>query len=65
MQEEVRKIVVTMRFEKIKHHLNYFKEYKRRKEEAGKKLRLEDYLEQLGRIENKRPSTGLGLDFEF
>jgi hypothetical protein len=64
MQEEVRKIVVNFRFENIRYHFSYFKDYRRRKEEAGKRLRLEDYLEQLRRIENKRPPPmGMELDF--
>jgi hypothetical protein len=59
MQEEVRKFVVSLRFDKIKHYLALFRDYRAREESAGKTLRVEDYLEQLARTENSRSSGEL------
>jgi hypothetical protein len=64
MQEEVRKFVVSLRFDKIRHYLSIYNDYRTREENAGKPMRVEDYLDYLSaRIESNR-SVG-ELEFEF
>ena len=44
MQEEVRKFIVSIRFDRIKHCFNLFKDFKTREEVRGKAMKVDDYL---------------------
>lgn len=50
LQEEVRKFVVSLRFDKVRHYFGLFRDYRAREQVTGKQLRLEEYLEQLARV---------------
>lgn len=60
VHEEVRKFVVSLRFEKIRKYLHLYKDYRGREENAGKPLRVDDYLEFAAiRMENHHISNEL------
>lgn len=44
IQEEVKKYVTSLRFEKIQNSLKLYQDYKKKEEKEGRKLKLEDYV---------------------
>jgi hypothetical protein len=44
MQEEVRKFIISLRFDKIKNYLAIYNDYRLKEENVGKNLRVEEYL---------------------
>jgi hypothetical protein len=47
IQEEVRKYIISLRFDKIKNYFNIYNNYRAKEENVGKCLRVEEYLEYL------------------
>ncbi len=45
LQAEIKKYVTSLRFEKIQHSLKLFQDYKKKEQNQGKKVRLEEYVD--------------------
>lgn len=48
IQEEVKKYVTSLRFEKIQNSLKLYQDYKKKEERQGRKFKLEEYVEYHG-----------------
>ena len=45
LQEEVRKYVISMRFERIQRSLKFFQEYQQKEEKMGRKFKIAEYVD--------------------
>ena len=65
IQEEVRKYVISMRFDKIQASLRLFQEYRQKEEKLGRKFKIVQYIDQHAqRVKDSKNINDYELEFD-